>query len=462
MKVWMGMLAAMLGVASALLAANPPEDPLSLLERRAAETRAATGPEIFLSPSTRGSQTAELDLAIHKALQFLEIGQHDNGSWDRVVTSITLSSFQPKKESDALEKDAAEADTEHIADTSLSAETLMLAVNSGREPDLAPQCLKAIDYLCQQIKKWEGDRIYIQKRTLDPLHDPHPLRTDIRFYDSTVDTFFTFRFLCETRDRITDPNRKARVQYAIDVLLTKIVKCQDIHGTWLDEADPMAGQGFHKDRTEVEEYNTRAPNIVTHCVALSAINIAARSGVTVPVETRYRAENYLRDALAQDKLRCRTGPDCVLIVAIAAADTEVYETCRALLKTASSPAPQTSAPTVDELNVLRTHATQAKQNLRSIVNTMIAMETIPTSGPALDALPEALKGVKMIAGGDGNNFLSRVSTTLIKHQGADGHIDATIGQPMARDDDTFGTATSARLLMAVAAAKDDPPLTTQP
>jgi hypothetical protein len=488
MRIWTGMMAGVLGLASGLLAADPPADPLSLLDQRAAETRAATAPEFFLSPSTRASRANALETAIQKGLTYLEGSQHDNGSFDRLqsvripnVDPVMLAHQQagvdldPVMMSDGPDKDAAEPDTEEIADTALAAETMMLAVNSGRRTELSPRCLKAIDFLCKQIKTWEGDTIYIQKRMFDPLHDLYPmedryhaLAKDVRFYNSTVDTFFALRFLSEARDRIDDPARKTRVQAALDILLSKIIKCQDTNGTWPDETDPARSLPTHRSTNRfnrflpVPPYDNHTANLISHCAAVSAINVASRNGVPIPAEVHYRADNYLLHALTLEKLGGSTKEACLRVIAVVAAETQAYETCRALLQQATSDREHGKDVTIDELNVLRTHLTQAKTDLKASVPYILDIGSIPTEGPALDALPEAIHGMEIVSnGGDDATFLISSYRVFLRRQLADGSIAATPPELLTRDDCTYGTATTLRLLMMVADAKKSPQAATQ-
>jgi hypothetical protein len=460
-KIWPALLATLLGFASVLLAQHPPADPIEFLNMRAAETRAATSPLIFLSPSTRRSPSLALEDAIHKGLLYLASGQHENGSFDRLESARGVASSDAV--TDGLEKDAAESDTEEIADTSLTAETMMFAVNSGRDTDLAPNCLKAIDFLCKQIKKWEGDAVYIQKRTFDPLHDTYPMGKDTRFYDSTVDTFFTFRFLCEAKERVDDAPRKSRIQVAIDILLSKIIRCQDVRGTWADSANPQDPLPYHPTKgafPPAPPYDYHTKNLVTHCVALSAISIAVRCGVPVPVDVRYRAENYLQNALAMEKFQEQTKEQCIRIVTVAAAETQVDETCRMLLQNTLSDQSQSKDVTVEQLNVLRTHAVEARKNLQAVIPHMMELAKIPTEGPAMDALPEAIKGLRLVSRENAHAFLDRVSQTLMQQQHIEGNVPAVLDLT-ARDDSTFGTATSVRLMMDASDAAETAPAATQ-
>ena len=464
LKIGPALLATLLGAASVLLAQHPPADPLEFLNMRAAETRAATGPLIFLSPSTRRSPSLALEDAIHKGLLYLASGQHENGSFDRLESARAVA--PPDAVTDGTEKDAAESDTEEIADTSLTAETMMLAVNSGRDTDLSPNCLKAIDFLCKQIKKCEGGSVYIQKRTFDPLHDTYPMGHDTRFYDSTVDTFFTFRFLCEAKERIDDASRKSRIQVAIDILLSKIIRCQDVRGTWADIANPEDPLPYHRNEkmkffNPVLPYDYHTKNLVTHCVALSAISVAVRGGVPVPVEVRYRAENYLQTALAMENFQEQTKEQCIRILVVAAAETQVDETCRMLLKNALADQSQGKEVSAEQLDVLRAHATQARKNLQAVIPHMMELAMVPTEGPALDALPEAIKGLKLVSGENARAFLDRVSKALMQQQGVQGNVHSVPRGILARDDSTFGTATSVRLMMEASDASETAPAATQ-
>jgi hypothetical protein len=489
MNMWRGAVAVLLGIVSGLLAADPPQDPLSLLDQRVAATQAAaTAPELFLSPSTMGAPSNDLEAAITKGLIYLEGAQHDNGSFDRLQSVRPPNADQqaiahgsafmkdPILMSDGPDKDAAEPDTEQIADTCLAAETMMLAVNSGRRPELSPKCLKAIDFLCKQIKTWEGDTIYIQKRTLDPLHDPRPLEDehnlnlskDVRFYNSTVDTFFALRFLVEARDRVDDPARRSRVQSALDILMSKIIKCQDVSGTWLDKADPDASFPFHHNPDTVHfifqpvpPYDPNVDNLTSHCTAVSAINVAARHGIPIPAEVRYRAENYLHNALQLRKLHAGTTEECIRIMVIVAAETEIYETCRAALQQGLDDLAQHKDISIDQIDALRTHATQAKKDLLAGVPYVFDIGRFPTIGPAIDALPEILTGMRIISDENVHTELARTCNAFIHKQLADGSISAVPTGVLARDDCVYGTATSLRFMMMASNMKETSNAATQ-
>jgi len=455
-----------LTLATSILAQSPATDPLSVVQRpRGADT------EAHLSPSTQPYASPHLDDAIKRGLTFLKDWQSPNGSWDRLENSDAMLSPDPHIPPPSLKpkdfgklwhsgpydgpvKDLAESkdDVEHLADTCLSTAAMLKAIGSGRQPELAKSCSKAIDYVCKQVDLWNADTILIQKRFLDPIHDSssdvfrrpdlpvHPDSLEGLYYDPTVDTFFALRMLSEAKTRVTEPVLAAKIEKAIAILVRKIERSQDRSGkpdrtgTWLDETTPVL-------------FIAHPPTFATHCVAISSFSVAVRNGVTIKPEVLALAIKYFAKEPPQDRRELIYDQKHLIL----ATRYDLYLMRCYQLDQAKKPRSGQSTATLKQLEQqLEAERTALQKQIAILVT-----EKIRCRGAALDCLPSLILAVREFAPAEAPAFENKLTLALLSRQQHDGHFIAGTGT-WGRGDNTFGTSTTLPTLILLADRKKLP------
>jgi hypothetical protein len=469
MKIIATTAGAVFLVALAARAQEAAHDPLSMLEKRDAGRRS-------LSPSTQPGDRRLHD-AIERGLTFLDLWQSPNGSWDRLENRDPMfdspGGWNGGDSFDGPVKDLAEKEVEHLADTCLSAHSMLLAVTSGRRPELSKNVLKAIDYVCGKAEFWNAETILMQTRVFDPIHDPAPASVEPRFYDPAVDTFFALNFLVEAHERIDRPEYRKRLHKAIGILLDKIQKRQDIKGNWPDETNPTRGlhTKFDPEKPipgfeEAEFYNEDFPDVMTQCIAVKAINQAARKGFPVLPRVRHLAERYLYKAIRQTDLSLPPGrsyhtepPDkkarakAIFLTVAVATLYDADLTSRSLLADVKRRQAQGEEVKPTEIVPLEKHAAEARERLVDVVQKFTTARMTKVAGPALDAFPEVLAALQELAPAEAEALKLVLRDELLKRQRSDGHFKSGLSNADSkpqRGDNTFGTATTLRTLMLIA------------
>jgi hypothetical protein len=504
-------------LAATLRAADPPLNPLELLNR----PREAAP----LSPSS--PLTDRLPAVVEKALQYLDKWQSPNGAWNRLHEDDQILQndtdlqwrlndgplMRGKEYRDGPVKDIPEVkENENVADTALSARAMLQAVRNGLHPEYAPKIKKSIDFLCNQIDKWNGGAkvktILIQNRFLDPIHDKTPALGEARYYDSTIDTFFTLSFLAFARDSLTDEALKQRVDRALKILVFKIESTQDKNGVWIDETDPLAKiNDFDTDpgvdiaprldkesakklrnpwgvpRTspenmalpegplwralnydgsrKVEDHGAKfreTKNIVAHAQQIRDISLAARLGVEFKPATRYQAEACLLrffdkgfwGPIEEGPYVRTVSPKAVILTCALAAFYQADLTARYLADQARK-----QNADANSLAPLDQHAKQARTTLERFTRLYIKYDTLSVTGPTLENLEDCLCAVDLLDPAAAANLRKRLRPILVSRQRTPGNFIAGpnddwryyewIGSD--RGEPVFGTATTLPLLL---------------
>jgi hypothetical protein len=416
-----GLLVLMLG--GAARGEGPVTDPLQLLDLK---------PEKL---THTGRLSLGLRQPIEKGLEFLDLWQSPNGSWDRLENSDP--SLHPRHVNlnklgvilyDGPLKDIPDVQTEELADTCLSAQAMLRAVVSGRKPALSKNCLKAIEYVCGKARFWNADTIMMQTRWLDPLHDQNPANGEPGYYTPVVDTFFVLSFLVEARSRIENPQYRKMLDEAIPIVLRKIERSQGRDGGWADPTDPLLGMGGHTQ------------DIRTHCVAVSALNKAVRLGFPVNPRTKELAErSFLKN-------RGMLSVPLLAVSTLYNMELTRFEALRA----AQSRMAAGEVVSPRELLGLERDAIGCRRVLEEEVQALLKTRDLHLNGPRLEGLDEVLAAVREVAPQDFPRFAMTVRDTLQARQRSDGHFIADIfnnDSIASRGENTFGTATTVMTLM---------------
>src|SRR5262249_51266740 len=146
------------------------------------------------------------------------------------------------------------------------------------------------------------------------------------------------------------------------------------------------------------------PNIMTHLTAMNALNFAVAHGVKVKEEVRYKSESYAQSMLKLRDDWSRQTDGCLLPAVVAAlygAD-QAYQKLLGDMR-AGKAAGGDEAP----LRVMETHALEVREELRTAVEQLNAVK-LRLYGPALDAMPEALKAERDLSPEDADKLEEQI------------------------------------------------------
>ena len=190
---------------------------------------------------------------VKRALEWLVKTQLENGAWAQGEESGNMGTSQ---------KDLKDAG--NVADTCVATLALIRAGSTPSSGPHAQNVLKALDFLCSEVKKSDEKSLYIT--SIRGTRVQSKLGT-------YIDTFLAAMLLAEVRNQMPDDAWKERLFAALDKTMDKIEKNQKSDGTW-------DNRGW-------------APTLA-QSMASKAINRVAQSGGQVDELVRGKAEGYAR------------------------------------------------------------------------------------------------------------------------------------------------------------------------